>query len=249
VERGVVSDNLQLLQELAANPAAAAWFTTTFSQAHLRVMDTGEQFTLLARGDRVDVVSGWQAVPRQANSVLQRLGFDPGAWYAQQYILPLDSPTIRSLLAAFAGGMLSPEAQHRVISAMLRPLLEALYAMPAMNNRLLLKLFGIETFWQEALLDPAGNETLPITVKLTRGGWLIRPGYHGRPRHRYLIQPGHILEEQQRIHQAELVNSLAAWLALLQWYNHYRRGVATRPYAAEAPRGRRAWFRAIGGGS
>ena len=180
--------------------------------------------------DRVEVVTGWQAAPRAARSWLQWVGFDPGRWYAEQYIVPLETQNIRNWVAAFAGDMLSPEAPHRIVSAMLGSLLEALYAMPVMRNGFLLKLFGIETFWQEALLDPAGNETLPITVLFSHGQWLIIPGYHGQPRRRYLIEPRHIIEEQRQIHKAERVNSLAGWLSLLRWYNQYRNGVATQPY-------------------
>ena len=225
-----MGDAVQLLQELANTPAAAAWFTQAFSKVYLKVTDTGEQFTLVARGDRVEVVTGWQAAPRAARSWLQWVGFDPGRWYAEQYIVPLETQNIRNWVAAFAGDMLSPEAPHRIVSAMLGSLLEALYAMPVMRNGFLLKLFGIETFWQEALLDPAGNETLPITVLFSHGQWLIIPGYHGQPRRRYLIEPRHIIEEQRQIHKAERVNSLAGWLSLLRWYNQYRSGVATQPY-------------------
>ena len=224
-----MSENLRLLQEWANTPAGAAWYTQGFSRTFVRLTDTGEHATLLARDGAVEVLAGFQPGERRPRRLRHWLGFDPGRWYAEQFILPLDGRAIRQMLAACAGERVTAETQHRLIASVLFPMIEALYAMPVMRSRLLLKLFGLDTFWQEALLDPEGRETLPMTALFKNGQWLVLAGYHGRPRYRYRVKPGHILEEQRRILKAEQADTLAGWLALARWYSRYRASVAARP--------------------
>ena len=223
-----MSENGHLLRQWAATPAAAAWYTQGFSRTLVRIPETGEEFTLAAQESRVGVLAGFQPAARGRTTWLQRAGFDPGRWYAEQYVLLLDGEALRKMLRAAAGNWSTAETRYQVVASVLWPLIEALYAMPVMRSRMLLRLFGLDTFWQEALMDLDGNETLMMTVRFSHGRWQMQPGYHGRPRYRYRVTPGHILDEQRHILKAEQADSLAGWLALARWYKHYRVGVATR---------------------
>jgi hypothetical protein len=53
-----MSDNFQQLQQLTQQPAAVKWFHGLFERAHVEITDTGEQFTVLHRGDSVEVQEG-----------------------------------------------------------------------------------------------------------------------------------------------------------------------------------------------
>jgi hypothetical protein len=234
-----MTDSGHLLRQWAAAPAAAAWYNQGFRRTLVRLVDSGEEFTLAAQEGRVGVLAGFQPAARGRKTWLQRAGFDPGRWYAEQYVLSLDGGALRKMLLAAEGNWSAAETQYKVVASVLWVLIEALYAMPVMSSRLLLRLFGLDTFWQEALLDVDGRETLEMTVRFSNGRWQMQPGYHGRPRYRYRVTPGHILDEQRHILKAEQADSLAGWLALARWYKQYRAGVATRapaePSRREAP--------------
>lgn len=223
------SEDERLLRAWVGQPATVSWFNQAFNRLAVRLTASGEDFTLLADGTRIAVAFGQAPVIWRPRKWLQRLGCDPGRWVDEQYMLELDRCCLQRLVSVFRNGLETPEGQYAAIAAMLPALLRALYAMPVLSNPFWLRVTCLETFWQEALLDPAGCETLPVTVKFSRGQWSVRPGYHGRPRHRYLIQAAHILEEQRQIHRADITDSLAGWIGLLRWYNHYRAAVATRP--------------------
>lgn len=181
--------------------------------------DTGEQFTIVNRGDHFEVLNGFQ--PRERKKILFGL-LDPGEWYAKQFIVPLQSQNIRNLVTVFADDIVDAEEQYRILSFAFRPLLDATLAMPVMRNDFLLKVLRLDTFWQRALLDPHGNETQQATVIYTHKQWLVIPGYHGKPGRRFVIRPEQLLELQKRIHQAEEADSLLGWLALARWYVKWR---------------------------
>ncbi len=220
-----MSENLQLLQALANRPSAIAWFKELLDEIRLNVTDTGEQFTIVNHGDRVEVLSGFHAPSRR--KILFGL-LDPGDWYAQQFIIPLQSQNIRNLSAVFADNVVDAEELYRIMAFIAPHLLQAALGIPAMRNKFLLKLFKLDTFWHQCLLDPQGNETQPCTVALTHGQWLIIPGYHGQSQRKKVLTAQKLLEFQRRVHQAEQENSLSGWLALGTWYQNWLESLTAR---------------------
>ncbi len=224
-----MSENLELLQQLAQKPSVKAWFMEAFSQAHIRVTDTGEEFTILNRGTSVEVLSGFHWLERKQKGLAARLGFDAGGWYARQFIVPLQSANISNLVAVFSDDVVDIEEQYRIVTFLVQPMLSAALSMPVLQNSLLLKFLRVDPFWQQALLDPQGQETQPLTVTLAHRQWLIVPGYQGKPKRRYLVKPENIMAFQRRVHQAEQVDSLSGWLAALSWFWSWRDSITVSP--------------------
>ncbi len=213
-----MSDSLQVVRELAANPVASTWFAQVLSYLRVHVEDTGEDFTVTADGQRVEVHPG--IVPFDRKKVLFGL-FDPGEWYAKQFVLKLNSEHVRNFAAYFADDEVTPEELYHTMRFLTPVLLNAALEIPAMRNPLLLNLLGLETYWQQALLDPEGNVTEPHTVQLIGSEWQILPGFHGTPRRRKLLTPEKLLEFQRRTHEAEVEDTLQGWFALLGWYKQW----------------------------
>jgi hypothetical protein len=49
-----------------------------------------------------------------------------------------------------------------------------------LQNSAFRKIVKVDTHWQEAILDPDGNEDEQLTVMCANDQWVIIPGYHGR---------------------------------------------------------------------
>ena len=224
-----MSENFQLLQQLAQKPSVNAWFVEAFSQVYLQVTDTGEEFALLNRGTHVEVLSGFHTPERKKKGLLAWLGFDPSGWYAQQFIVPLQSQNIRNLVDVFADDVVNVEEEYRIVSFLVQPLLKAALSMPILRNTAMLRFLKIDPFWQQALLDPQGNETQQLTALFTHKQWLLIPGYQGKPKQRYLLKPEQILALQRRIHQVEQQDSLSGWLAAVRWFWNWRDSITVTP--------------------
>jgi hypothetical protein len=198
-----MGENLKLLQGLTQNRAAVNWFKGLFRQAHLELTDTGETFTILHHGDSVEVLEGLQG--KQPN-----------------LIVPLESENIRRLAAAFADHQVDAQEQYRIVKFMLQPCLKAALVMPILKNKALLKIVKVDTHWQEALIDPQGNEDEQVTILYVNKQWLVVPGYHGKPQRRLRLTPGQLLEFQRRVFEADESGKVAAWLNLAKWYVKWR---------------------------
>ena len=213
-----MGENLEILQALTRNAAARAWFTQVLSYLRVRVSDTDEEFTVLAKGDEVEIVTGF--VPPARRKLLYGL-FDPGEWYAKTFIITVNSQNVRNFAGFFADSEVGSEELFRIMSFLMPVLLKATLEMPAMRNRVLLTTLKLDTMWHQCLLDPQGNETQPATVQLVGNAWEILPGYHGTPQRKKVLTPEKLLEFQRRVHQAEEEDTLNGWFALLDWYRQW----------------------------
>ena len=225
-----MSENLAILQELTHNDLARSWFEQVLSYLRVRVSDTGEEFTVMSKKDGVEVTPGFVEPDRR--KLLYGL-FDPGDWYAKQFIVTVTSQNVRNYASFFQGDELGQEELFRIMSFLMPVLLKATLEMPAMRNRALISLLGLDTMWHQCLLDPQGNETQPATVQLVGDRWEILPGYHGTPQRRKVLTPEKLLEFQRRVHQAEETDTLKEWFALLDWYRGWLASVS-RPFAVTA---------------
>src|SRR5688500_14197066 len=126
-----MSENLEILQSLTRNPAARAWFEQVLTYLRVRVTDTGEEFTVIDTGDEIEVTPGF--VPPQRRKLLYGL-FDPGEWYAKQFIVSVTSQNVRNYASFFEDDEVSPEELFRIMSFLTPVLLKATLEMPAMRN-------------------------------------------------------------------------------------------------------------------
>jgi hypothetical protein len=195
--------NLESLQSLVTTPAAVKWFRGLFARAHLEIVDTGERFTVTHTGGGAEVVPGF--LPEHPN-----------------FVAPLTSENIANLRAVFADDRVDPYEEYRIVKFMLRPCLEAALKMPILHNEAVRRIVQVETHWQEALLDPQGNEDEQLTVLFVNDQWLVVPGYLGTPQRRLRLTAPQALEFQRRVFAADEKQSLTGWLDLATWYARWR---------------------------
>ena len=218
-----MSENLEILQGLTRNPAACAWFEQVLRYLRVRVSDTNEEFTVIDTGRSIEVTPGF--VPPERRKLLYGL-FDPGDWYAKQFIITVTSQNVRNFASFFEDSEIGQEELFRIMSFLMPVLLKATLEMPAMRNRALIGMLGLDTMWHQCLLDPQGNETQPATVQMVGNTWEVLPGYHGTPQRKKVLTPEKLLEFQRRVHQAEDEDTLNGWFALRDWYKQWLASVS-----------------------
>jgi len=219
-----MSDNLKILQGLTKNAVAATWFKQVLTYLRVRVSDTDEEFTVISKRDGVEVSPGF--VPPDRRKLLGGF-FDPGEWYATQFIIAVNSENVRNFAGFFDDAVVSPEELFRIMSFLMPVLLKATLEMPAMRNKALLSMLGLDTKWHQCLLDPQGNETQQATVQLVGNAWEILPGYQGDAQRKKVLTPEKLLEFQRRVHEAEDADTLQGWFSLLDWYRKWLASVSS----------------------
>lgn len=198
-----MSDNFTLLQEVAQKKSAIKWFSGLFNQIHMHITDTDEKFTILHKGDSFEVITGYHAD-------------NPN------FVIPLQSENISNLKLAFSDDLIDAQEEYRIVKFMFKPCLRAVMDMPVLRNKKLSKILKVETHWQEAIVDPQGNEDEQLTIVFVNNQWLIFPGYNGVPERRMLFQPNQLLEFQRRILEADEKNNISSWIEVANWYIKFR---------------------------
>jgi hypothetical protein len=202
-----MGSNMQQLQQLAQKRSAVEWFAGLFKQVHMEITDTGEKFTILHHGDRAEVLSGFRAAK-------------------PNFVIPLESENISRLTAAFSDNKISAQEEYRIVKFMLKPCLKAALEMPILSNKTLLGIVKVDRHWQEALLDPQGNEDEQVTVIYVNKQWLVIPGYYGKPERRLLLTPQQLLEFQRRVLESDESGKVANWVKTARWYVKWRQQIS-----------------------
>ena len=206
-----MSDNYRYLQELLQKKSVVDWFKELFKLVHIQVTDTDEKFTVIIhrseQGDHAEVLIGFQS--EKPNSI----------------VIPLQSENIRRLSASFSNDKPTAYEQYRIVKFMLKPCLGPLLTLPILSNKVVQRILNLETHWQEALLDPEGNEDEQLTVIHINQQWLIVPGYHGKPQRRMVFTSDQILDFLRRVFEADESGSLTDWVKMVTWYVKWRDGV------------------------
>jgi hypothetical protein len=197
-----MSENLACLEELTRRPSAVKWFKGLFHRIHVRLTDTDEAFTVTQQGDAVTV--------------------EPGLKGEANFVIPLESENVKNLASFFSDDAITPQEEFRIVKFLLRPCLEAGLGLPILQNSAFRKVVRMDTHWQEALLDPDGNEDEQLTVVCVNNQWLILPGYHGKAQRRLVLRPDQVLDYQRRVFEAAERNSLPSWLEVGKWYKGWR---------------------------
>jgi len=204
-----MSTNQQHLEQLAEKKSAVAWFKGLFTQVHLEITDTGEKFTILHHGDRAEIVSGFHA--KKPN-----------------FVIPLSSESVGGLTRAFSDDVIDKKEEYKIVRFMLVPCLRAALDMPILNNAALLKIVKVDTHWQEALLDPSGNEDVQVTIVYVNKQWLVIPGFHGKPKRRLVFTPEQLMEFQRRVLAADASGKISDWTKLAKWYVDWREAISVK---------------------
>lgn len=198
-----MSPNHARLQALVDEPAARAFFKGLFARAHLELSDSGERFTVTQSDDAVRVSEGFDGE-------------------APNLVVSLAGQNLVNLGAIFADRQVSGDETYRIVRFMVRPCLEAALKMPILNHETLLGFLRVDDCWQQALLDPQGNEDLRLTVQKVDGAWTVREGFHGNPRRRLRLTAEQMLDFQRRLFKADEEGGVTAWLSLAGWYATWR---------------------------
>ena len=204
-----MTSNQQQLEQLKENKSVVEWFKGLFSQVHLEVTDTGEKFTILHHGDRVEILPGFQV--KKPN-----------------FVIPLESENINRLTTAFAQNGIDAQEEYRIVKFMLKPCLRASLEMPILNNPALLKIVKVDTHWQEALLDPQGNMDEQVTIVYVNKQWLVIPGFYGTPKRRLVFTPSQLLDFQRRVLAADASGKISEWTKLARWYVKWREEISVK---------------------
>lgn len=192
-------------QAVTQDPRVVSFFRGTFERAGVRVTDTGEGFTAIHRGDRVDL--------------------DPSLDdTTTDFVVEIDSSQADRFAQAAATGELDQIAQYRVVRALFTPATRATLRTPMLANGVLRRLARIEELIHVRLRSPAPAVEPDTTHTLVhvRGQWLVIPGLHGRPGRSFDLTTADAVTYQRQVFSGLKRNSWLGWLRFGVWYLRWR---------------------------
>lgn len=202
---------LERLKTLSIPPSIAETVNGMFSRLGVRVIDTGEAFTCVHRGDRVEFVSGVNAATVD--------------FTVQVYRFQLDR------LAEYIGrGTLDEVEQFRIACALFGSAAGDRHIMgnPLMSNAVLRRMIRGKNLVHVTLVspDPAQEPDAAYTIIFINGEQLVVPGRHGTPLRVLRVPLEDAIALQKNLFAGMKAGKAPSkWIKIAKWYVDWRKRV------------------------
>lgn len=205
---------LEQLQAAMQLPGVVGFFAGLFDRVGVLITDTGETFTAIHRGDRVDFAPGIDE-----NAV--------------DFTVEIESHQVTRLLDDVRIGSLDAGAQYRIMAEIAGPATRGALKRPMIRSRflrgILFKIGRVDALMHVRLVAPPGEpeaDGAAYTIAYVDGQSLIVAGLHGRVDHVYWLTVADAVSYQRRMLKARKANNLLTWLRFARWYGTLRRRIA-----------------------
>lgn len=202
---------LEKWRAVTQDPRVIGFFKGTFERAGVRIGDTGESFTVVHRGDRVDFEAALNENTTDFTVEIQQSQADRFA-------------------DAAGTGVLDATAQYRAVRALFTPATRATLRNPMLANGVLRRLARIEELIHVRLVSPVPDREADTTHTLVhvRGQWLVIRGFHGRAARTFDLSIEDAVIYQRHVLKALRQNTWVGWLRFGTWYLRWRPTVSHR---------------------
>lgn len=207
--------SIEKWQPLTTNKNLLDFVNGLFERIGVEVEDTGERFTVVHKGDRVELRDGVDAK-------------------AVDYTISIGSSQVDRLAHEAAKPTLSELEKYRIMAELFTPAAAATLRNPRLGNPLLRKFAGAETLMHACMKspDPAAEPDACHTLIWAGGQWLVIPGRHGKPERTFTMSVEQVAEYQRHAMEVLKDNSLGNLLKFGSWYRQWRKGVSSSQEAA-----------------
>jgi hypothetical protein len=202
---------LEKWRAVTQDPRVIGFFKGTFERAGVRIADSGEAFTVVHRGDRVD--------------------FEPTLNESTtDFTVEIQQHQADRFADAASTGVLDPTAQYRALRALFTPATQATLKNPMLANGFMRRLARIESLIHVRLKSPVPDSEPDTahTLVHARDQWLVIPGLHGRPGRTFELSIEDAIVYQRHVLKALRQNTWIGWLRFGSWYLRWRPTVSHR---------------------
>jgi hypothetical protein len=202
---------LERLKTLSVPPAVVETVRGMFSQLGVRVIDTGEAFTCVHRGDSVEFVSGVNE--RTVDFTVQ----------VHQFQLVRLAEYIRK-------GTIDEVEQFRIACALFASAAGSRHIMnnPLMSNGVLRRIIRGKNLMHVTLVspDPAQEPDASYTIIFINGEQLVLPGLHGTPLRILRVPFADAIALQKNLFAGMKAGTAPSkWIKIAKWYVDWRKRV------------------------
>ena len=204
---------LERWKSLTVPPQVVELFRGAFERLGFRIVDTGEAFTCLHRGDRVEFAAG----------------LDPAAVDLTVEIYAYQADRLGAQLA---GGDVDELERFRIVREMLAGASAKFGAVdnPLSSRPSLRRLIRAKNLIHVYLTspDPAQEPDSTFTIIHVNRRSLLVPGLHGTPERVFRLRVADALELQRVLAQGLKGGGVTKWLKIAKWYVAWRKKVQVR---------------------
>ena len=201
---------LARLKSLAVPPSFVEMVKDMFVRIGIRVIDTGEAFTCIHLGDRIE--------------------FAPGvSEKSVDFTVDVYAFQLERLAEHVRKGTLDDLERFRIARTLFSTAVGRRHVMsnPLMSNSVLRRVIRGKNLMHVHLVspDPSQEPDAPFTILFINDAQLVVPGLHGEPKRVLRVPVEEAVALQKNLFAGMKSGKAAAWLKIAKWYVDWRKRV------------------------
>ena len=200
--------SMEIWKSVPQTEAVVAFFDNLFIRIGVIVEDTGERFTCLHLGDRIE--------------------FEPGIGEVD-YTISIEAYQVERLARFARTGQIAEEEQFRVLKEVMTPATAALLKNPSMSRPFVKCASGAEDVIHVVLKSPlTAEEDVAHTLIYANRQWIVIPGLHGKAQRVFTLSLQDAIEFQKASYRTIKDTRCGKWMKFGRWYRQWREKVSER---------------------
>ena len=193
---------------LLDKPKLAEFFSGIFENMGIRVLETGEEFTVHHLG--------------------ASFSLSPGINEAEvDYIVEVKLENIQGLVDYGADEEIDRLEAYNIVEVIFTPLTRTSLKNPVMSNGFLRWLSGVENLIHIYLISPDESRVKAHSLIFINDEWLVIEELYGVAKRTYRLDVEQALLYQRKVFEATREDTMGVWWDFANWYREWREGVST----------------------
>ena len=194
------------------SPQMAAFFKGTFDVMNFTVVETGERFYLVNKGNMLRVMGG-----RMGHADLD---------------VPITQEQVDRVARLGADGKLDDADAFVVMGVLFSPVARSFLSGSFLSNDIIRRLAGVEDLIHITFRAADNTETAAVTLRAANNRWYVTEGLQGQPKRIFRMTPPESLDYMRHVYTTRKSVNPAVWIGFVDWYKQWKDRVSVVPTAA-----------------
>jgi hypothetical protein len=194
-------------EQLTQQKFLADFFKDYFVNLGVKIVETGEEVTVLHKGDHFEIVRG-----------IDEKKVD--------FILPIGTQNVLNLIKHAEDGKIDEQETYKILAVFFTPMTSMTLKNPLMTKNIPRAMSKMQNNVHVTLFNPTKTESVSHTLIYLNREWIVVPGFHGTPKRKFELNVAQALDYQKHVFDAIKANKKKTWREFKRWYMSWRKDVS-----------------------
>jgi hypothetical protein len=195
--------SMEKWKPLLQQPGLAEYFKGIFDYLGIKIIETGEQFTVHHLGTSFELIPG----------------IDPSK---VDFTVEIKKENVDNLVKEGADSKIDESESFKIAKVIFTPITQDELNNPFLTKKKYLRIAHADELMHVVLLDPEKKQDYTQTLIFVKDQWIVVEGLHGKTNTTFRLTPVQAVDFQRHLFEAKKMNTKKGWMKFMKWYKGWK---------------------------